>query len=293
MATNPRAGINARMHGPTCVIIPRARTFIVMAFLAFLSLPLGAAPTIRVPAGIEAGAWDKLLKKYVNAQGLVAYEQWKANAADMQALDAFLARYAPEPAQSAAGAEEVAALINAYNALTIRWILQNYPTDSIRALDDSFGAARWRIGGRTVSLDEIEHKNPRPLIGWKVHATIVCAARSCPPLQREAFTSANLETLIEQSYRAWLGPEDLNRFDSAASRVSISPIFKWFKGDFIGPGTVAKVLARYAPYRNRASLEKGDFKIEYLEYHWGLNDQSGRGRDFRAGMLDRLFGNAK
>jgi hypothetical protein len=131
------------------------------------------------------------------------------------------------------------------------------------------------------------------IVGWKVHATIVCAARSCPPLQREAFTSANLETLIEQSYRAWLGREDLNRFDSAASRVSISPIFKWFKGDFIGPGTVAKVLARYAPDRNRASLEKGDFKFEYLEYHWGLNDQSGRGRDFRAGMLDRLFGNAK
>ena len=281
------------MRGPTRVMIPNARTCLVMAFLALLASPLGAAPTIRVATGIAAETWDTLLKKYVNAHGLVAYEQWKANAADLQALDAFLGRYAPAPAQPATGAEEVAALINAYNAFTIRWILQNFPTDSIRALDHSFGAARWQVGGRTVSLDEIEHKNLRPLIGWKVHATIVCAARSCPPLQREAFTAANLEVLIEQSYRAWLGREDLNRFDSAGTLAAISPIFKWFKDDFTGPGAVPQVLARYAPDRQRTFLAKGDFKIEYLDYHWGLNDQSGHGRDFRAGLLDRWFGNAK
>jgi hypothetical protein len=183
--------------------------------------------------------------------------------------------------------------MNAYNAFTIRWILQNYPTESIRALDDSFGGARWKIGGRTVSLDEIEHKNLRSLIGWKVHATIVCAARSCPPLQREAFTARNLDALIEQSYRAWLGREDLNRFESEKTRALVSPIFKWFKGDFAGDGAVARVLARYAPDHHRLLLEKGDFKIEYLDYHWGLNDQSGRGAAFRASLADRLFGNAK
>lgn len=268
-------------------------TVAVLTFLALLTLPLGAAPTIRVAAGIETDSWDTLLKKYVNPQGLVAYEPWKANTADIQALDTFLGRYASEPTQLATGAEEIAALINAYNAFTIRWILQHYPTDSIRALDDSFGAARWQIGGRTVSLDEIEHMNLRPMIGWRVHATIVCAARSCPPLQREAFTASNLEPLIEQSYRAWLGREDLNRFDPAGRRAVISPIFKWFKDDFTGAGTVAYVLARYAPDHHRASLEKANFNIEYREYDWGLNDQSGRGGDYRSGLFDRWFGNAK
>lgn len=264
-----------------------------MAFLASLCSPLGAAPTINVPAGIDPQPWDALLKKYVNDQGLVAYEKWKSDAADMKALDAFLARYAPEPSQPAKGAEEIAALINGYNAFTIRWILQNYPTESIRALEDSFGGARWKMGGRTVSLDEIEHKNLRPLIGWKVHATIVCAARSCPPLQREAFTAENLDALTEQSYRAWLARESLNRFEPAANRAAVSPIFKWFKDDFTGDGELAKVLARYAPERHRAFLEKPGVKIEYLDYNWGLNDQSNRGANYRAGLLDRLFGDAK
>jgi hypothetical protein len=75
--------------------------------------------------------------------------------------------------------------------------------------------------------------------------------------------------------------------------VFVSPIFKWFRDDFTGEGEISKVLARYAPDRHRALVEKDDFKIGYLEYHWGLNDQSDRGRDFRAGLLDRLFGNAK
>jgi hypothetical protein len=271
----------------------RGRILLPMSLLALLFSPLGAAPTINVPAGIDTKPWDALLKKYVNEQGFVAYEKWKSDAADMKTLDAFLDRYAPAPAQPAKGAEEIAALINAYNAFTIRWILQNYPTESIRALDDSFGGARWKMDGRTVSLDEIEHKNLRPLIGWKVHATIVCAARSCPPLQREAFMAENLDALIEQSYRAWLGREDLNRFEPAANLATISPIFKWFKGDFTGDGELAKVLSRHAPERYRAFLENAGIKIEYLDYNWGLNDQSGRGTKFRASLLDRLFGNAK
>ncbi len=126
-----------------------------------------------------------------------------------------------------------------------------------------------------------------------VHATIVCTARSCPPLQRGAFTAENLDALIEQSYRAWLGREDLNRFESAANRATISPIFKWFKGDFSGDGELPKVLPRYAPKQYRAFLERSDFKIEYTDYNWGLNDQSGRGTKFRAGLLDRVFGNAR
>jgi hypothetical protein len=271
----------------------RGRALLIMALLASFFSPLRAAPTINVPAGIETKPWDALLKKYVNDRGMVAYEKWKSDGADMKALDTFLERYALAPSQPATGAEEIAALVNAYNAFTIRWILQNYPAESIRALDDSFGGARWKVGGRTVSLDEIEHKNLRPLIGWKVHATIVCAARRCPPLQREAFTAENLDARIEQSYRAWLGREDLNRFEPAANRATISPIFKWFKGDFTGDGELSNVLVRYAPERFRAFLEKPGVKIEYLEYNWGLNDQSGRGTEYRASLLDRLFGNAK
>lgn len=265
----------------------------VMILCMAIFSPLTAAPTLQIPSGIDPSPWDALLKKYVDERGSVAYEKWRNDPADMNRLEAFLERYAPEPARPATGSEEVAALINAYNAFTIAWILGNYPTESIRELDDSFGGARWKIGGRRVSLDEIEHRNLRALIDWKAHAVLVCAARSCPPLRREAFTAGNLDRLIDEAYRTWLGREDLNRFEPAAKRAAISPIFKWFSEDFSGDPDLSELLASYAPEPSRSFLKEGAFQIEYLEYHWGLNDQSGRGEDYHAGLFHRLFGNAR
>ncbi len=265
----------------------------LFGFSIFAWHRLAAAPTVQVPAGIETKGWDALLKKYVNDRALVAYESWKNNAADLKTLDEFVNSYAASAQKPAQGEEEIAALINAYNAFTIRWILQNYPTESIRDLDDSWGAARWKIGGRSISIDEIEQKNLRPLYGWKVHATIVCAARSCPPLQSEAFTAGNLSELTDRAFRAWLGREDLNRFDPGAKSATVSPIFKWFNGDFTGEGEVSKVLARYAPEKDRAFLQSGDVKIDYLEYDWGLNDQGGHGKKYHRGFFERLIKNAK
>ncbi|MBI2497829.1 MAG: DUF547 domain-containing protein [Opitutae bacterium] len=149
--------------------------------------------------------------------------------------------------------------------------------------------ARWNIGGATVSLDEIEHKNLRPLFGWKVHATIVCAARSCPPLVNEAYTAANLVALTERAYRGWLAREDLNQFDEAAGAVRISPIFKWFKHDFTGDGELITLLLNYGPERSRTLLTGKKFSVDYLDYDWGLNDQGNQGRDYRPGFLKRLF----
>lgn len=262
----------------------------VLTAICFLAVGvMASAATVDVPAGIDPAPWDALLKKYVNDRGLVAYQAWKADAADLRKLDDFIAAYARAGGAPAAGAEQIAALINAYNAFTIRWILQNFPTESIRELDDSWTKARWTIGGRVVSLDEIENKNLRPLYGWKVHATIVCAARSCPPLQAEAYTAANLEALTERAYRAWLARNDLNQFDEAAGVARVSPIFKWFKSDFTGDGELAAVLERLAPTRDRVFLVGRNYKVEYLDYRWGLNDQSGRGTDYSPSLFKRLF----
>ena len=247
------------------------------------------AGTISPPAGIDPAPWDGLLKKYVNTQGLVAYGQWKANTADMRQLDDFVAAYGESDGPAASGPEEIAALINAYNAFTIRWILQNYPTESIRELDSSWDKARWNIGGRIVSLDEIENKNLRPLYGWRVHATIVCAARSCPPLLAEAYTAANLEALTARAYHVWLAREDLNQLDEAARVARVSPIFKWFKSDFTGEGELAILLEKYAPARHRVFLTGRRYRTEYLDYYWGLNDQGSRGRDYSPSIFKRLF----
>ncbi|PYJ64242.1 MAG: DUF547 domain-containing protein, partial [Verrucomicrobia bacterium] len=150
-----------------------------------------------------------MLKKYVNEQGLVNYGAWKQNAADLSALDEYLKQFGAKIDNPAQGNEKAASLVNAYNALVLRWILSNYPTESIWQLKNSFSDKRNEIGERKVCLDDIEHGTLRPLIGYRAHAVLVCAARSCPPLQRFAYTAEKFDEQDDTAYRAWLAREDL------------------------------------------------------------------------------------
>ncbi len=246
---------------------------------------------VEVSAGINHDNYDRLLKKYVNEQGLVNYGAWKQNQADVFALDGYLKQFAAKPDTPAQGNEKAATLLNAYNALMLRWILTNYPTESVQSLKNSFTDKRNEIGGRKVSLDDIEHGTLRPLIVYRAHSVLVCAARSCPPLQRFAYTADKFEEQDDNAFRAWLAREDLNSFSPNEKKVEISSIFKWFKQDFDKAGGIPKILGRFAPAKLREFAASGNYEIKYLPYNWGLNDQGPHGRHYsRAQMLlDNVF----
>ena len=259
------------------------RTIFFLSAVAFCSVNALAKEepkSVAIPAGIKHSAWDSLLQKYVDGQGLVAYGKWKSDKADLKVLDDYLGQFAPKAATPAQGDERVASAINAYNAFAIRWILENYPTDSIQSLPDSFARKAHEVGGEKVSLDDIEHGTVEKVIGWRAHAALVCCARSCPPLQRFAYKDTKLNEQIDTAYRAWLSRPDLDKFEPNEKKVEISSIFKWYAADFTGDGEVKKVLARYAPADKQDFLKGGDYQIAYLPYHWGLNDQGGKGKDF-------------
>lgn len=243
-----------------------------------------------VPAEIDHDPLDALLQKYVDGRGLVDYGRWKNNSEDLDTLRRYLAQFAPRPETPARGDDKIASLINAYNAFTIGFILENYPTESIRLLDDPFEGKRHRIGGELVSVDDIEHGMLRPMIGWKVHAVVVCAARSCPPLLNRAYRAESWETQMEERYRTWLSREDLNAFDTGRFRsaVRISRIFNWYSEDYTGEHTIEAVLRRYGPEKYQEFLA-GNFSISYQSYHWGLNDQSEVGTNYRHNPLRNLF----
>jgi len=227
----------------------------------------------------------------VNEQGLEDYGRWKGSASHISALDHYLDQFAAKIDKPTQGNEQAASLVNAYNALVLRWILSNYPTESIWQLKNSFTAKRNDIAGRKVSLDDIEHGTLRPSIGYRAHAVLVCAARSCPPLQRFAYTAENFEEQNDRAYRRWLAREDLNKFLSNERKVEISSIFKWFKADFDKAGGVPKILGRYAPQSVREFATSGNYDIKYLPYNWGLNDQGAHGRNYSRVQLifDNLF----
>jgi len=246
---------------------------------------------VDVPARINHDELNRLLEKYVNEQGLVNYGSWKQSAADLSALDDYLKQFAAKIDNPAQGNEKAASLVNAYNASVLRWILSYYPTESIWQLNDSFSGKRNNNEGRKVSLDDIEHGTLRPLIGYRTHSVLVCAARSCPPLQRFAYAADKFGEQCDWAFRTWLAREDLNRFLPNVKKVEISSIFKWFKQDFEKAGGIPKILGRYAPEPIRAFAARGNYEIKYLPYNWGLNDQGPHGRNYSRTqlLLDEIF----
>lgn len=259
--------------------------FMLLGLLVRAQLP-------EVPSGIDHAPFDRLLQRYVDDRGLVDYAGWKANAADVGELEAYLAQFAPEPDIPAEGDERISSLLNAYNAFTLGFILQHYPVESIRLLDSPFEGRRYAVGGQMVSADDLEHGMLRPVIGWKVHALVVCAARSCPPLHTRAFTAEAWEQQMAERYRIWLARQDLNRFDPDGGRkgeVSISRIFRWYAEDYHGENSLQNILERYAPDEFSDFLKIRAYRIRYLPYHWGLNDQGETGEGYRHHPLRSLF----
>ncbi len=236
-----------------------------------------------VPLGrIDHTAWDRLLKKYVDGHGMVDYAAWKASQADRDALGKYLtelARGGPEAETAQSG--KLAFWINAYNAVTVQGILQEYPTSSIRNhTAKALGYNIWddlllRVGGKDYSLNHIEHKILRKLDEPRIHFAIVCASIGCPPLRNEAYTPGRIEIQLADNARTFFSRPKHFQADVSRRTAQVSPILKWFGEDF-GPTPQAgltRLIDYIADGAPRRMIAAGDFSVEYLDYDWDLNEQ--------------------
>ena len=253
--------------------------------------PQAAPPAAPAAAEFDHADFDALLKKH--GQGdRVDYAALKS---DRAPLDAYLQRVAEQPeAQLLAWprAAQMAFWINAYNALTLRTIIDAYPIagsglsglrfpkNSIRQLDDPWGRQH-PVAGAKRSLDDLEHQILRKQFpDGRIHAAVNCASIGCPPLRLEAFTAAALETQLDEQMRAFVADPLRNVVDPAKKKIALSAIFDWFGEDF---GTKAKgkegeraLLAWLEKYGKPewkellAGFDPDD--IDFLDYDWALND---------------------
>src|SRR5665213_442199 len=112
--------------------------------------------------------WTALLKKHVFAKGPVSqvdYLGFKMDAADFNAYTHSLSEVTKGEFDGFTKPQKLAFLINAYNAFTIKIILQHYPVKSIKDIGSMFKNT-WKIAfikmfGQDVSLDWIEQENLR------------------------------------------------------------------------------------------------------------------------------------
>ena len=231
---------------------------------------------------IDHSRWDRLLKQYVDTQGNVAYARWKRNAADTKALDDYLLHLsAANPQLSASRPAQLAFWINAYNAVTIRGILKEYPTTSIRNHTAKlWGYNIWDdllliVGGSGYSLNQMEHEILRKMGEPRIHFTIVCASISCPRLLNEAYTKDQLDAQLTTNTEHFFAQPGNFRHDAGRGTFHLSSIMKWFGEDF-GRDTSEQIraIAPYLPNREaQVAAQSGGLSVSYLSYDWGLNDQ--------------------
>ncbi len=240
------------------------------------SLKLSACMAIGIFArgqDIDSAKFTDTLQKYATSDSRVNYAQLKSDGTSD--LDSYLSDIAkPWPEKMDADATK-AALINAYNALTIRWIVTHFPVESIWRTKDPFKVARHKVNGKLESLDSIETRL-RDMGDPRIHAVLVCAARSCPPLRREAYLKSTLNARLDDNFRMWLAEPSRNQFLPDKKLAKVSKIFEWYAGDFTKAGGVQVFLQRFAPPKSFAVTNK----VEYQKYNWGVNDTGSVGASY-------------
>ncbi len=240
----------------------------------------------RIAIGdVSHQAWDELLRRFVDADGFVDYTGWKQSAEDMLRLDEYLAALSrADEARDATAAQRLAFWINAYNALTVRGILREYPTTSIQNhVARVWGYNIWRdlkliVGERRYSLGEIEHSILRRMHEPRIHFAIVCASRGCPRLLNEVYSAERLEEQLSRNTLAFFADPTKCSVDTTQNELHLSPILDWFAADF-GASTPA-VLQRIAPWLPepaQAVAKSNDVRVKYLDYDWSLNHQATAG----------------
>ena len=237
-------------------------------------------------------AWTALLNKHVTVLGggKASQLRYAGMAADHAALKAYLASLSAVSAAAFGAfskAQQMALLINAYNAFTVELILSRYPKlASIKDLG-SLIQSPWKqkfvpLLGNTVSLDGIEQDMLRARGRYddpRIHFAVNCASIGCPMLREEAFVADKLDAQLDEQTLRFMGDRSRNRY--ADGKLQLSKIFDWYGGDFKaghkGINSLPAFAARYANQLADAPAERERIKaatldVGFLDYDWKLND---------------------
>jgi hypothetical protein len=244
-------------------------------FMPLAALLLFACKNVPESYGskpIQHDQWTLLLQKHVSS-GKVNYKGFTDDKEALQSYLDLLSSHHPDE-NSWSREEQMAYWINAYNAFTIKLVLDHYPVKSIKDIKKGipFVNSVWdlkfiTIEGRTYDLNNIEHNILRSKFDDpRIHFAINCASVSCPELINEAYVAEKLDVQLERAAHRFFADPEKNKLQ--ADRVDISRIFLWFGGDFKkASGDLISYIRQYTDI----AIES-DAEIRYLEYDWNLNE---------------------
>ena len=243
-------------------------------------------------AGFDHQVWDGLLQEHVRLidEGRASQVDYQSMKADRDTLRNYLdalREVRQEQFYQWPQNDQLAFLINAYNAWMVELILSEYPDiTSIKELGTLFQSP-WKkkfipLLGKTLSLDDIEHgliRQPGQYDDPRIHFAVNCASVGCPALGSRAYGGATLDDQLDRATRLFLADTTRNRMEDG--RLKVSSIFKWYRGDFEkgwrSTSTLGEFLALYADSLGLipsqvAALVAGRVTVDFLDYDWRLND---------------------
>jgi len=245
--------------------------------------------------------WATLLKKHVvlidnNKSSQVRYAGFMQDRGELKAYLGTLSKVTQAEFNAWSKPQQMAFLINAYNAYTVEKILTRYPGiksiwDFGKVFGNPFKDKFFTLLGREFSLDMIEHETLRKPGAYdepRVHFAVNCASTGCPMLREEPYTAARLDAQLEEQTKRFLSDRSRNRYNAQDNALEVSEIFKWFTADwssgyrgFDGKSPAMQsreqFFAKYAalladtPAQQQAIAER-KAAIKHLDYDWTLND---------------------
>ncbi len=196
----------------------------------------------------------------------------------------------------ASEAERSAFWINLYNLLTLHGVIALGVRRSVMEMPAFFDRVAYRVGDHVLTLDDLENgilrrNAPHPITGRRpfapgdprlalqvaqldprIHAALVCAARSCPPIAMYEADRLDAQLDLVSDGFVTAGVE----LDDAARTVTIPRLFRWYAGDFGGDVGVRGFLIAHNPPEQATALRQAfaaGHAIRHHRYDWRLNSR--------------------
>jgi hypothetical protein len=241
---------------------------------------------------------DFILDAYVR-DGEVYYRALKS---DRARLDTYVASLAAAPVAQQPRDTQLAFWLNAYNAFVLRTVIDHYPIQgrsadypakSIRQIPGAFDRLPHRVGGKTLTLDQIEQTVLPEFHDPRVYFALGRGAHGSGRLRSEPFAGAKLEAQLTETANECITRAQCVHIAREANNVEANAIFSWREKEFAaayaggGISTFANrapieraILAFVSPKlltTEREFLAANTFQVIYKPFDWTLNDLTGRG----------------
>ena len=167
--------------------------------------------------GFNYNDYAAVLKSYVDDAGMVNYKNLKADSEKLGTFVTSMSKLDPNSFNKWRKKEKIAFWLNAYNAFTLKVIIDNYPIkpsffksryypkNSIRQIKGVWDKVRFNVMGRDLTLGHMEHEILRKKFDEpRIHMAMVCAAMGCPPLLNKPYTGQRLNEQLDGRTRRFV-----------------------------------------------------------------------------------------